>query len=107
MTQRNAKRLVGVLAATGAAFSIAIAAPAMADDFWGFDYCGDGVFAQSASCSFALNVHDEYMSVPEDSVQVSAFSPVTAKTYTMACVHGNDGVTCRGGNAAVVRFRLD
>jgi hypothetical protein len=42
--------------------------------------------------------------VPEDSVEIDVYSPVTGQTYTMACVRNGDFVTCRGGNAAVVRF---
>jgi hypothetical protein len=67
--------------------------------------CGDGVFAgPNTSCPFAKNVHDEYFAVPGDSVEIEVFSPVTGKTYTMACVKNGRHVTCRGGNEAVVTF---
>lgn len=69
--------------------------------------CGGGVFAgSSTSCEFAQNVRATYFSVPGDSVQIDVFSPVTKKTYTMACVRDGDWVTCRGGNSAVVTFSL-
>ena len=42
--------------------------------------------------------------MPGDSVEIDVFGPVTGKTYTLACVRAGDSVTCRGGNAAVVRF---
>ena len=67
--------------------------------------CGDGVFAgDKTSCPFARNVRDEYFNVPGDSVEIDVHSPVTGKTYRMACVKTGDKVTCRGGNEAVVTF---
>jgi hypothetical protein len=67
--------------------------------------CGDGVFAgPNTSCPFAKNVQQGYFAVPEDSVEIDVFSPVTGQTYTMACVRKGDEVTCRGGNHAVVTF---
>ncbi len=99
MIPRNPTALVGILAATVTATAISTTAPALADD-----YCGDGVFAESASCPFALNVRHEYFSVPGDSVEIDVYSPVTDKTYTMGCVRTGDDVTCRGGNEAVVTF---
>lgn len=67
--------------------------------------CGDGIWAgPTTSCEFARNVKSTYFSVPGDSIEIDVFSPVTAKTYTMACVRTGDQVTCRGGNAAVVTF---
>ncbi|MDQ3850636.1 MAG: hypothetical protein M3296_08510 [Actinomycetota bacterium] len=67
--------------------------------------CGDGVFAGSkTSCPFAKNVRDAYFDVPGDSVEIDVHSPVTGKTYRMACVKTGGTVTCRGGNEAVVRF---
>jgi hypothetical protein len=69
--------------------------------------CGDGVSAgPNTSCPFAKNVHDEYFSVPGDSVEIDVHSPVTGKTYTMSCVRTGDRVTCRGGNQAVVKFSV-
>ena len=67
--------------------------------------CGDGVFAgPNTSCPFAQNVRDGYFAVPGDSVEIEVHSPVTGKTYTMACVKSGRRVTCRGGNDAVVTF---
>ena len=73
-----------------------------------FQDCGDGVFAgrPNTSCPFAKNVRDGWFAVPEDSVEIDVYSPVTHKTYTMACVRSGDHVTCRGGNNAVVRFTV-
>lgn len=69
--------------------------------------CGGGVFAgPKTSCPFAKNVHDEYFDVPGDSVEIDVYSPVTGQTYTMNCVRTGDTVTCRGGNEAVVTFKL-
>ena len=69
--------------------------------------CGGGVFAApNTSCPFAQNVHDAYFDVPGDSVEVDAYSPVTGQTYTMNCVRTGDTVTCRGGNQAVVTFKV-
>ena len=67
--------------------------------------CSDGIKAgPSTSCPFAKNVRDAYFDVPGDSVEIDVHSPVTGKTYAMACVRSGDTVTCRGGNQAVVRF---
>lgn len=67
--------------------------------------CGDGVIAgANTSCPFAKNVRKEYLAVPGDSVEIDVHSPVTGKTYTMACVRSGDSVSCRGGNHAVVTF---
>jgi hypothetical protein len=71
-----------------------------------FQDCGDGVLAGQphTSCPFAKNVHQEYLSVPGDSVEIEVYSPVTHQTYAMACVRSGNTVTCRGGKQAVVRF---
>jgi hypothetical protein len=67
--------------------------------------CGDDTFAgPTTSCPFAKNVREKWFSVPEDSVEIDVYSPVTGQTYTMACVRDDYHVTCRGGNNAVVRF---
>jgi len=69
--------------------------------------CGDGLsVSPTTSCPFAHNVREKYFSVPGDSVEIDVFSPVTGKTYTMACVRTGDSVTGRGGNAAVVTFAV-
>jgi hypothetical protein len=77
-----------------------------------FTDCGspwseDGVHVSAGpntSCPFALNVCEQYNSVPGDSVAIDVYSPVTQQTYTMNCVRTGDTVTCRGGNNAVVTF---
>jgi hypothetical protein len=71
-----------------------------------FQDCGESVLAGQphTSCQFAKNVHQKYVSVPGDSVEIDVYSPVTGQTYAMACVRSGDTVTCRGGNEAVVRF---
>jgi peptidoglycan hydrolase-like protein with peptidoglycan-binding domain len=68
--------------------------------------CGDGLFVSpSTSCEFARNVRAEYFRVPGEEIEIEVFSPVTNKTYTMACIRtGDDVITCRGGNNAVVSF---
>lgn len=67
--------------------------------------CGDGLYVSSTtSCEFARNVYQEWLRVPEQSVEINVYSPVTHQTYTMACVRTDNRVTCRGGNNAVVTF---
>ncbi len=56
----------------------------------------------NTSCPFALNVVEQYNSVPGDSVVIDVYSPVTQQTYTMNCVRTGNTVTCRGGDNAVV-----
>lgn len=72
----------------------------------GDKYCGGDIYAgPNTSCEFARNVYDEYFRCGGgDSTEVEAYSPVTGKTYIMACVRNGHDVTCRGGNDAVVRF---
>lgn len=66
--------------------------------------CGDISVSDSTSCPFAKNVREAYFSVPGDSVEVEVHGPVTGKDYGMACVKAGNTVTCRGGNAAVVKL---
>jgi hypothetical protein len=66
--------------------------------------CDDISVSDSTSCPFAKNVREAYFSVPGDSVEIEVHSPATGKDYVMACVKTGDTVTCRGGNAAVVKF---
>ena len=106
MTPSNPKAFLGIFSAMAVAVVLTSAARALADDYLGYDYCGNGVFARSASCPFAVNVRDKYFSVPGDSVEIDVYSPVTKRTYTMGCVRAGDEVTCRGGNEAVVRISL-
>ena len=49
-------------------------------------------------------MYQEWWRVPEQSVEINVYSPVTHQTYTMACVRTDNRVTCRGGNNAVVTF---
>jgi hypothetical protein len=63
------------------------------------------------SCPFAENVFkayaDNYQSNGEQSeVTVSADSPVTGKSYAMACGTNGDTVACTGGNNAFVTFPM-
>ena len=65
--------------------------------------CGNGVTVNSVtSCSFALNVADEYRRT--GSSVVYAASPVTKQIYRMECTDGIP-VVCRGGNNAQVTIR--
>jgi hypothetical protein len=65
--------------------------------------CGSGVTANAAAtCSFALNVADEYRASGGAS-KINVYSPVTKQTYTMFCT-GASTTTCTGGNNAVVTF---
>lgn len=67
--------------------------------------CTSGVAVGSSktSCAFAFNVLDAYWSQPQrvGTLSVSAFSPVTGKSYLMTC-RGSRVVTCSGGDNAVV-----
>lgn len=63
--------------------------------------CGGGVsVGPNTSCPFALNVAEAY--AEDGGPSVVAYSPVTNQTYTMTCSSNGAGVTCRGGNQAVV-----
>ena len=67
--------------------------------------CGGGVVAgPNTSCSFAFNVRDAYTEAPGLTASVRVYSPVTDRTYTMACRPSGDGITCSGGNNASVTF---
>jgi hypothetical protein len=61
------------------------------------------------TCAFADNVFRAFASEAENGSEeatVTADSPVTHKSYVMAC-HTSDGTTlCTGGNSARVRFPL-
>jgi hypothetical protein len=61
--------------------------------------CGGGLTAgPNTSCPFAENVRDAYDGAPT----VTAYSPVTRKTYEMSC--SGASVSCTGGNDASVSF---
>jgi hypothetical protein len=64
--------------------------------------CGDGVSnGPNTTCGFARNVATAYYESGGGSVTVTAFSPTTHETYSMACSAGAPTV-CRGGNDATV-----
>ena len=75
----------------------------------GATQCSDSVAVNSStSCQFALNVETAFKasSASGGTVQVTATSPVTNKTYSMSCVVATGSVTtCTGGNNAVVYLR--
>ena len=58
----------------------------------------------ATTCPFALNVESAWNAAGRGTVTVDAFSPVTGKTYSMACVDGTL-VVCSGGNDARVYIR--
>lgn len=62
-----------------------------------------GTYNESTSCEFALNVRRAYLAAGPGGADrlVSAFSPVTGKTYVMTCT-GAQPVRCTGGIAARV-----
>jgi Glucodextranase, domain B len=62
--------------------------------------CGNGLaVGPDTTCAFAENVRSAYESSGPGTV--SAYSPVTKKTYAMSCVAGSP-VVCTGGNNASV-----
>ena len=54
------------------------------------------------SCPFAENTQSAYAEA-DGSNEISVYSPVTGKTYSMAC-KGTSLITCTGGNNAAVYF---
>jgi hypothetical protein len=80
---------------------VAPAPPALTD-------CGSYLYVNAdTSCSFALNVEENYTGLGAD----YAYSPVTGLNYTMNCVAGTDNeggsgqsVECTGGNNAYVMW---
>lgn len=65
--------------------------------------CGGGVGGSSStSCEFAYNVAGEYGSNPGAS-SISAYSPVTGRSYTMSCAPMSGWTAvCTGGSGAAV-----
>jgi serine/threonine protein kinase len=57
---------------------------------------------QYTSCPFAENTQSAYAEA-NGSKHISVYSPVTGKTYSMAC-RGTSLITCKGGNNAAVYF---
>jgi hypothetical protein len=67
--------------------------------------CGGNLsVGPNTTCSFALNVQEDYLGNGGGSGQFYSFSPVTQKYYLMTCRAGVPTV-CRGGNDAVVYIR--
>jgi hypothetical protein len=72
--------------------------------------CGHNISVNSVTtCPFAENVLKAYSedykaNGPESSAVVSAYSPVTKKTYDMTCASDGTTVTCTGGNNSFVKF---
>ena len=65
--------------------------------------CGSGITANSVTtCPFARNVVKAYRS-SGGAGEVDVYSPVTSKTYHMAC-SGTSTTTCTGGHDASVTF---
>lgn len=64
--------------------------------------CGGGVAAgPNTSCAFALNTAQEWVDT-SGGTTLQVYSPATKKSYTMRCVTGATGTTCKGGSGAVV-----
>ncbi len=63
---------------------------------------GETVSAET-SCGFAAMVMSDYEATPAPTI--TAVSPVTGKSYTMACAASNGTVTCTGGTGSLVSFR--
>ena len=67
--------------------------------------CGGNLSVGSnTSCAFGVLVMRAYFQNGGGSGAVSAYSPVTQRTYTMTCTAGAPTV-CRGGNNATVYIR--
>ena len=65
--------------------------------------CGGGLHAgQGTSCAFAENVRNAYNEAPGAYLQV--YSPTTEQSYAMECTPVGAGVSCHGGNYAVVSW---
>ena len=77
-------RSISAAAATAfAAIAVGTAAPANADYFTVCPSGMSGVATDDTSCAFADNVRFSWYAQP--GTIVTAFSPVTAQTYTMQC----------------------
>ena len=72
---------------------------------------GGGAYSRAAvgssvtSCEFANSVRSRYVGSGGNggAMVITAYSPVTGRTYTMSC-SGGSVVTCTGGNNAVVHI---
>ena len=94
-----------------ALFSLAVAVPAHAEDYFiGCPSGHSGIATTVTSCPFAENVRQAYLS--QDGMVVTAYSPVTNQYYDMQCAPGfiahlRNGPTvpsvrCVGGDNALV-----
>lgn len=59
--------------------------------------------SRNTSCEFATNVATQWAS--DQSEQLRAYSPVTAKWYELTCEHSDQLVVCRGGVNAAIYLR--
>lgn len=75
--------VITMLAGFGAAAALSCAAPANADYFTVCPSGMSGVATEDTSCAFADNVRYSWYSQP--GTIVTAYSPITQKTYTMQC----------------------
>jgi hypothetical protein len=77
-------------------------AVAHADNYGGDSNCGDGLsVGPNTTCAFAENVRSAYDA--EGPGSVTAYSPVTNRSYVMSCSAGSP-VECTGANDASVYF---
>jgi hypothetical protein len=78
---------------SGSSPAPAVSTPASTD-------CGGGLFAGPAtSCPFAENVQTAWENTPGESNTVTAYSPVTGRTYTESCAPSSTGIMCTGVGA--------
>lgn len=63
---------------------------------------GNGVTSPEFSQAVFGAFSESYSAGGNPNVTVSAYSPITRMTYTMACRETGETVTCTGGNNAVV-----
>lgn len=62
--------------------------------------CGGGLFAgPDTSCPFAMNVQTAWINTPGESNMVTAYSPVTGRSYTESCGPSGTGIMCTGVGA--------
>ncbi|MGN2642508.1 hypothetical protein ACTD5D_41305 [Nocardia takedensis] len=66
------------------------------------EFSSVAAFFDTTSCPFSLNVHGAFLnSTKVTPLTIHAWSPTTAKPYTMNCT-GEYPIVCRGGNNAAV-----
>ncbi|WP_280763345.1 serine/threonine protein kinase [Prescottella agglutinans] len=93
----------GPVPAGGAPESVPGYSTRCASVFPSASFGSSAVGSSVTSCEFAEEVRSAYLRQPvrNGTVTISAFSPVTGRSYAMTC-SGNAVVTCTGGNDAVV-----